>query len=343
MAVGNIWYALADNMYHIFVARFVVGVAAANYAAASSYLSYATSTSIRARIMSWNAASSILGFICGPAFSYLTVFPVLHFDIQIKSYTLSFNANTAPGWISAFFSILGLISLIPFKEVKRTVPLNPNSASDPELIMPSTSARSFRSLSLIHKSRIPMRGIIVCLFIAFCLTTAFTVFETTCPLYTAKYYGFGDRENSLLFLVTSIGCLFAIVLLQVFLYFIPDERVLLTIFGILCTVGLLILFDWNNGSVPLWRFYLGVGLTAFGYADGNAILLALFSKILDEKEQGLMMGWFSSAGAIARMTAPIAAGYIFLSIFRELYIIIGFGAMFFVSLFYCIWLAGSES
>jgi len=175
-----------------------------------------------------------------------------------------------------------------------------------------------------------MRGIIVCLFIAFALTTAFTVFETTCPLYTAKYYGFGDKENSILFLVTSIGCLAAIALLQVFLYFIPDERVLLTIFGIFCTVGLIILFDWNNGSVPLWRFYFGVGLTAFGYADGNAILLALFSKILDEKEQGLMMGWFSSAGAIARMTAPIVASYIF-NEFSENYILLSVSALCFLS------------
>jgi len=197
-------------------------------------------------------------------------------------------------------------------------------------MLPSTSARSFRSLSLINKTRIPIRGVIVCLFFAFTLTTAFTVFETTCPLYTSRYYGFDDWNNSLLFLVISIGCLAAIALLQVFLIFIPDERVLLTIFGIVCTVGLVILFDWNNGFVPIWRFYLGVGLTAFGYADGNAILVALFSKILEEQEQGMMMGWFSSAGAIARMTAPIVASYIF-DLYSENYILLSVAAICFLA------------
>jgi len=169
----------------------------------------------------------------------------------------------------------------------------------------------------------------VCFF-AFSLTTAFTVFETTCPLYTAKWYGFGDLDNSLLFLVTSIGCLIALALLQVFLYFIPDERTLLVLFGLLCTAGLLVLFDFENGHVPLWRFYVGVGLTAFGYADGNAILIALFSKILDEHEQGMMMGWFSSAGAISRMSAPIIASYIF-NLYSENYILVSVSVLCFLA------------
>jgi len=332
MALGNIWYALANNQYHIFVARFVVGVAAANYAPATSYLSYAASTSVRARIMSYNAASSVLGFICGPAFSLLTSLPALHFKIHTGGFYLSFDSATAPGWLSAFFSILGLISLIPFKEVKRThVPLNNSLNSDlSEKILPSTTARSFRSLSLINKSRIPMRGVVVCLFFAFTLTTAFTIFETTCPLYTEKYYAYNDWDNSLLFLVISIGCLIALFLLQIFLYFIPDERILLTIFGVICTGGLIVLFDWNNGFVPLWRFYFGVALTAGGYADGNAVLVILFSKILEEQEQGMMMGWFSSAGAISRMSAPIIASYIF-DRFSENYILLSVSVLCFLA------------
>jgi len=175
-----------------------------------------------------------------------------------------------------------------------------------------------------------MRGIVVCLFFVFVFTTAFTIFETTCPLYTTRYYNFTDWDNSLLFLVLSMGCLGALALLQIFLYFIPDERILLTIFGILCTIGMTILFDWNNGAVPIWRFYLGIGFVSFGYADGQAVLVALFSKILEEQEQGIMMGWFSSAGAISRMSVPIAAAYIFNS-FSENYIFLSVAALCFLA------------
>jgi len=329
MAFGNVWYALANNEYHIFAARFVVGVAAANYAPANSYLSYATSTQVRAKIMSWNAASSVLGFICGPAFSLLTSLPALHFAIDKPNFYVAFNANTGPGWISALFSILGLISLIPFKEVQRTKVAN-SAINESDHIGPNTTARSFRSLSVINKSRIPMRGIIVCLWFVFVFTTAFTIFETTCPLYTAAFYQFNGWDNSLIFLGLSIFCLLSLALLQLFLYFIPDERILLTIFGSFCTAGMVVLFDWNNGYVPLWRFYLGIALVSFGYADGQAVLVALFSKILEEQEQGMMMGWFSSAGAISRMTMPIIASYVFYQ-FSENYIFLSVAAICFLA------------
>jgi len=181
---------------------------------------------------------------------------------------------------------------------------------------------------MINKSRIPMRGVIVCLFFCFSFTVAFTIFETTCPLYTKKWYSFNDFQNSELFLGLSLSCLVFLVVLQVFLKFIPDERVLLTIFGVFITGGMLVLFDWNNGYVSLVRFFIGVGLTSFGYADGSAILVALFSKILEEQEQGMMMGWFSSASAIARMTAPIAASYVF-NLYSENYIFISVAVLLF--------------
>lgn len=61
MVVSNLWYALCTDVYQLFAARFVVGIAAANYAIATAYLSYATSAEERAKVMAWNSASSVLG------------------------------------------------------------------------------------------------------------------------------------------------------------------------------------------------------------------------------------------------------------------------------------------
>ena len=74
-------------MYQLFASRFVVGIAAANYAPAGAYLSYATTTEDRAKIMAWNSAATVLGFICGPAFAMVTALPQLQFSIQIGDYT----------------------------------------------------------------------------------------------------------------------------------------------------------------------------------------------------------------------------------------------------------------
>lgn len=73
-------------MYQLFAARFVVGIAAANYAPAGAYLSYATSSNDRAKVMAWNSAATVLGFICGPAFAMITALKALQFQIQIGDY-----------------------------------------------------------------------------------------------------------------------------------------------------------------------------------------------------------------------------------------------------------------
>jgi MFS family permease len=73
-------------MYQLFAARFLVGVAAANYAPAGAYLSYATTSADRAKIMAWNSAATVLGFICGPSFAMITAIKALQFEIKIGTY-----------------------------------------------------------------------------------------------------------------------------------------------------------------------------------------------------------------------------------------------------------------
>lgn len=80
-------YALSPDMYQLFAARFVVGIAAANYAPAGAYLSYATTSADRAKIMAWNSAATVLGFICGPAFAMITALPALQWSTKIGDYT----------------------------------------------------------------------------------------------------------------------------------------------------------------------------------------------------------------------------------------------------------------
>jgi len=63
---GSVWYSLSPDIYQLLAARFVVGAAAANFAPAGAYLSYASQSTSRTKIMAWNSAATVLGFICGP-------------------------------------------------------------------------------------------------------------------------------------------------------------------------------------------------------------------------------------------------------------------------------------
>eukprot|EP01128_Nolandella_sp_AFSM9_P001179 TRINITY_DN11299_c0_g1_i1.p1 TRINITY_DN11299_c0_g1~~TRINITY_DN11299_c0_g1_i1.p1 ORF type:complete len:546 (+),score=139.67 TRINITY_DN11299_c0_g1_i1:88-1638(+) len=312
MIGGNIWYALATDIYQLFAARFVVGIAAANYAPANSYLSYATSLEDRAKVMTWNSASSVLGFICGPSFSLVCSLSALQYTHKFGHFTFYFTSWTSPGYLSALLAVFGLFALIPFKEVAKSEPLK----KDPrKSYLAQASMRSVRSIAVIGepRNRSIMKGVIVCLFVCFAYTAAFTVFETTGPLYTLAAYEWsgtkGNFDNALLFLGISGVSLVSLALLQVILMKVSDERLVMIGFGFSLTAGLAVLFSWDTPYVSMTRFFIGVGVVAMGYASAQALLLVVFSKILEESEQGVMMGWMSSAGAVARLICPVAAGY----------------------------------
>jgi len=307
MIVGNVWYAISSDIFQLLLSRFVVGIAAANYAPASAYLSYATSPSERSRIMAWNSASTVLGFICGPSFSLVTAMPFLQFTIQFGMYELEFNEYTAPGWISAFFALIGLIFLIPFREVKIL------KTGDKRVdILNRPSMRSIQSFSRISKTSIPTQGVVACLFLCFCFTSAFTIFETTGPLYTKMdpYLKFGVLENSIMFLAISGVSLTSLLILQALLFLINDFA-LMIVFSFLLTGGILVLFDWVSGYITLLRLSIGIAFVSAGYSSGQSLLSSIFSKLLDKNEQGMMMGWLSSSGSIARMVCPPIASYVF--------------------------------
>jgi len=305
MIISNLWYALSTDIYQLFASRFVVGIAAANYVPANAYLAYATTTEERAKVMSWNNASSVLGFIGGPAFALVTALTKLSWGFKIGNFPVNFNASTYPGYISALLGVLGLFSLIPFKEVPRKKSLNP--VLD---VQKNAAMRSFQSFTQLRKTSIPIKGVILSLWMQFVLTAAFTLFETIGPLYTGQYLGWDVFYTSLMFLGIAITSFTALMSLQIFLWWF-NERHMLIFFNLVLTVGLGIFFEWHNTSVGPIRFGAGVFFASIGYACGAAMLVAIFTKLLDEHEQGVMMGWFSSVASIARMIVPIAASYCF--------------------------------
>jgi hypothetical protein len=116
-------------------------------------------------------------------------------------------------------------------------------------------------------------------------------------------------RTSIMYLAISVLCLLALITLQA-LTFCASDRVLMVLFMIIMTVGVGLFIDWNS-LISFPRFLIGICLTSLGYADAQALLLTLFSKLLDQHEQGVMMGWLSSSSSIARMICPIGASYIY--------------------------------
>lgn len=62
---------------------------------------------------------------------------------------------------------------------------------------------------------------------------------------------------------------------------------------------------------PSWKFCTAIFLIySVGYPIGHTAVIGLFSKIVGRRPQGVLLGWFASAGSLARLCFPIMSGYV---------------------------------
>eukprot|EP01087_Luapelamoeba_hula_P005537 TRINITY_DN155_c0_g1_i5.p1 TRINITY_DN155_c0_g1~~TRINITY_DN155_c0_g1_i5.p1 ORF type:complete len:495 (-),score=80.63 TRINITY_DN155_c0_g1_i5:89-1573(-) len=172
------------------------------------------------------------------------------------------------------------------------------------------SVRSIDSIRQLQQPGVPVVAVLVCLYLQFVFYTAFTVFETIGSPYTIHYYDWHIKENGYLFAGIGAACILAIVILQGFSFIASDRTILLgSQVVMLAGFAILVNYPFKEG-VGLVRFLIGVFTASMGFSAACALLIALFSKLLENQEMGMMMGFLSTAGSAARIVGPLAAGYI---------------------------------
>jgi len=86
--------------------------------------------------------------------------------------------------------------------------------------------------------------------------------------------------------------------------------VIATLFISLGGFGIMLDFSSSSGGyVSLARFACGACLAAMAYATGSSLMISIYSKVLESHDQGMMMGWMSSASSVSRILGPIACSY----------------------------------
>ncbi len=108
MIIGNVTYSLASNIWLLLAGRFIVGIAAANYAVAQTYLSYVTTQANRTKVMALNSAANVLGFIIGPGINAIS------FCLTITKHLHSFLPHSilplvGSKWIHTLFQDIFLL------------------------------------------------------------------------------------------------------------------------------------------------------------------------------------------------------------------------------------------
>ncbi len=405
MIAGNCCYSLSYNLFPqtnanlamLMVGRFTVGFAAGNFAVVQAYFSYATKPSQRLAVMSWNAGTTVIGFVVGPAIAAACQLN----DVAVGP--VHFNTDTLPGFVSGVAALLGLVAIFFVEDVQKpsaaalaregvaaiarsaektasrraafagerqallggdgkpsaaavraepsrraesvanygawlfggsgyyqqSVPDKVVGASNPAIddraktwaggfpLDRHASIVAYGSLSYNDPSvrgnealSIPWLPVIICLLLNFAITLTFTALETIGPPYTKELLDWGQWQNGVYFMVLGFICILSLAVLQFVVKCISD-RAVLPLTCLLMSFGYALDFNLNPADFPpIWCFYVSSALTSIGYAAGTAVLIAIYSKVLEGLDQGMFMGAFSAACSIARIVGPLGASYV---------------------------------
>jgi MFS transporter, DHA1 family, tetracycline resistance protein len=278
-AASYLLFAWASSYAVLLLARWLSGMAAANYAIAQAYMADVSSPENRSRAMGLVGAAFGLGFVLGPALGGV----LAHYG----------GPRLVPLTAAILSGVNFLIALFGL----------------PESLSPELRGRQTGSWLGIASLRAAwrdsaVRGLMLLFFLVmFC----FSMMETTLALFCQERFGFGTRETSWLFVF--VGVVLVVVqggllgrLIQRF-----GERSLIRSGIVLMAAGLALL--------PLTS-YLGLLLAslfllAVGQGVHNPSSLGLLSRLTDEGSQGGVIGVSRSFGALARTLGPATGTWIF--------------------------------
>jgi len=311
MAVGsNIIYATSKFYWTLLIARFFIGFAGGNSAAANSYLTYATSEKYRVMAFTINTGFTVLGFVIGPALGMIGTIPLFPISIRMGHfYSIELNENTIPGYIGAILNLVAVIAIIfLFNEIQK--------AKEKPSYNPYPT---------------PWLGVAVLLYLNFAFTIYFTVFETIGTAYTSKAYDWGVRNNSIMWAGLSFSVILAVAFV-IPLERIFNERIVMILSDIFFVAGTAVLVSFKHQFVSTSRWLSGVAVATFGFGITQVVVNSIYTKILEGLEMGKFMGYMNSSASVARILAPIFAGYLFefsggIIIFTSLTVLMGFSTI----------------
>jgi len=313
-AVGSLLTGLAPALWVLFAGRIIDGISGASVSVAQAAVADLSSPRQRARLMGFIGAAFGVGFVVGPAIGSLAALggPKVPFLVA-----------------SAIAAVNGLIAIVRLPETAHGVAGHPLARPDvvaerqarfaaeeadvraiadaPALDGPGLVEPAHLGLQHATHTGRDLRAVLVRLVVvSFVGIVAFSGFESTFSLLASARYGLALASTAAVFAV--IGVLLVIV--QVGLVgpinarFGEGMTLRIGLLGNVC--GLVVL------SVDLGWIGLAVALVLLSFGQG-LLTPTLTSAVAGRAaaDTGVWLGWQQSAGGLARVLGPLAAGALF--------------------------------
>ncbi len=288
---GSIWLLLAS--------RFLTGLMAGNFAAATAYVADITPPEKRAQGMGMVGGAISIGFMAGPALGGL-----------LSGNTAETASLFMPSIAAAGMTFLTMFAIIFF--LKESLPADKRKLAADSVAEDQSNGGG--SSSFRHILARPVLAPMVLMgFLAF---FAMTNFETTFPLWADAGFGWGPQQIGFMFMYLG----FIVMVTQMFITgrLVPifgEGKLLmfavcLYIFGLLFMATVPFMFD-----PPQWKVMMfGITFTSAGGAMFNTASTSWVSKQAGDNERGAVLGLFQSAGWLGRSVGPTISGLLFMTL-----------------------------
>jgi DHA1 family tetracycline resistance protein-like MFS transporter len=281
--LAYLWIGAAGALWMLFAARALAGACAGNIAAAQAYIADVSKPEDRAKGMGLIGAAFGLGFIVGPALG----------GVLAGNHPLIADVET-PAWVAAGLSFAALCGVLFL--LRESLP--------PERRAGRQTTRS-RVAAILDVLGRPTLSRLILIF--FLVILAFAAMESTFALWAIGQFDWGPRQVGYVF--SYVGILSAVLqggLIGRLAGLFGEERLLFC--GLALIGGGLLAMPFARDLALLGgavsALALGMGLT-------QPSMTSLISRRAGGEEQGEVLGVSQSAGSLARVLGPAAAGVLF--------------------------------
>lgn len=277
-AIAYIVFAFANSLWLLFLSRLVQGAGGGTTGVIQAYVADSTEPENRARSLGWLSAATNLGVTIGPA---------------IGSLTLVWG-RPAPGLVAASLCVINIAFAFRFLTESHDVRAR---AAGRKAGKPHNAV-----WRVLTRSAEPAPRLIWIYAIAM---GAFTGMTAILALFLADE--FGVNETTIGYFFMYIGAI-SVVTRAGFLGWMVDR------FGEakLSRLGL-VLLALGLTTIPLshayWTLAMAIALVPLGTAFTFPCVTGLLSRVISQHERGLYMGVQQTFGGVARVIAPIWAGF----------------------------------
>ncbi|UJR09038.1 hypothetical protein I4U23_013287 [Adineta vaga] len=300
LIIGNVLYFIGINIYIVVISRLIAGIGMGLVPPLLAEISRRSTAETRTQLFAKILGCRQIGLFLGPCF---TIFiKQLNFDL----FNLHVTMYNAPGlFMATLWFIVILLTLCFFCDT-------PNKIHDSKSFSNAIRTNSFGQVCQHCIKLCKNPAILVLLITSFIAYFNQTALETTLTPFTNYQFNWHEIEISLLFTVAAIEITLVYTGLHYVSKKVRDQTVLLFAYVILtiaCLIGVIILPFSEVGSkkyLPIFLLFVALDILALPLIAVTTT--TLFTREINEEQQGIGQGIQRSIVNIATVVGPLYAG-----------------------------------